>query len=58
MSYALLAMIEKWKETLDNGGFAGGILMDLSKDFDTKSQITNCQITCIWFRQRIIRDSI
>ena len=34
--YALLAMIEKWKECLDGkGGFAGAILMDLSKAFDT-----------------------
>ena len=33
--YALLAMIEKWKIILDKGGFAGGILMDLSKAFDT-----------------------
>ena len=33
--YALLNMIEKWKTSLDNKGFAGGILMDLSKAFDT-----------------------
>ena len=33
--YALLAMIEKWKKSLDNKGFAGGVLMDLSKAFDT-----------------------
>ena len=34
--YALLAMIEKWKKSLDGkGGFAGAILMDLSKAFDT-----------------------
>ena len=34
--YALLAMIEKWKKCLDgDGGFAGAILMDLSKAFDT-----------------------
>ena len=33
--YALLAMIEKWKESLDGKGFAGAILMDLSKAFDT-----------------------
>ena len=33
--YALLAMIEKWKLSLDTKGFAGGILMDLSKAFDT-----------------------
>ena len=33
--YALTAMIEKWKKHLDNNGFAGAILMDLSKAFDT-----------------------
>ena len=33
--YALLAMIEKWKECLDGKGYAGAILMDLSKVFDT-----------------------
>ena len=33
--YALLVMIEKWKIFLDNDGFAAGILMDLSKAFDT-----------------------
>ena len=33
--YALLVMIEKWKLSLDNSEFAGGILMDLSKAFDT-----------------------
>ena len=33
--YALLAMIEQWKLSLDNNGFAGGILMDLSNAFDT-----------------------
>ena len=33
--YALLSMIEKWKKSLDNHGIASGILMDLSKAFDT-----------------------
>ena len=33
--YALLTMLEKWKLSLDKNGFAGGILMDLSKAFDT-----------------------
>ena len=32
---ALLSLIEKWKSILDRSGFAGGILMDLSKAFDT-----------------------
>ena len=34
--YALLAMIEKWKEQLDKtAGITGGVMMDLSKAFDT-----------------------
>ena len=32
--YALVYLIEKWKETLDKGGFACALLMDLSKAFD------------------------
>ena len=33
--YTLVSMIEKWKAKLDKGGYAGGVLMDLSKAFDT-----------------------
>ena len=33
--YALLSLIDKWKIELDNKGYAGAILMDLSKAFDT-----------------------
>ena len=33
--YGLLGFIEKWKHMLDNRGYAGAILMDLSKAFDT-----------------------
>ena len=33
--YALLVMIERWKEAWDNGKIAAGLLMDLSKAFDT-----------------------
>ena len=33
--YALLGFIEKWKQMLDNRGYSGAILMDLSKAFDT-----------------------
>ena len=32
--YALVSLIEKWKESLDKKGFAGAVLMDLSKAFD------------------------
>ena len=30
-----MALIEKWKITLDKNGYAGAVLMDLSKAFDT-----------------------
>ena len=33
--YALLGLIEKWKQMLDNHGYSGAVLMDLSKAFDT-----------------------
>ena len=33
--HALLSLIEKWKKVLDNKGYGGAILMDLSKAFDT-----------------------
>ena len=32
---ALLALTENWKKVLDNKGFAGAVLIDLSKAFDT-----------------------
>ena len=32
---ALLSLIEIWKNTLDQNGFGGAILMHLSNDFDT-----------------------
>ena len=32
---ALLSFIKKWKNTLDQNGYGGAILMDLSKVFDT-----------------------
>ena len=32
---ALTSLLEKWKSILDNKGYAGAVLMDLSKAFDT-----------------------
>ena len=32
---ALISMLEKWKLSTDNKGFAGVVLMDLSKALDT-----------------------
>ena len=37
VQHALIALIEKWRISLDKGGYGGAILMDLSKAFDTKS---------------------
>ena len=33
--HALICLIEKWKKVLDEKGFCGAVLMDLSKVFDT-----------------------
>ena len=33
--YALVSLIERWKKTLDQQGYAAAMLMDLSKAFDT-----------------------
>ena len=33
--YALLTLIERWKFCIDKQGFAGALLTDLSKVFDT-----------------------
>ena len=32
---ALVSLIEKWQTILDKNGYAGAVLMDLSKVFDT-----------------------
>ena len=32
--HALISMIEQWRKSLDQNGFAGAVLMDLSKAFD------------------------
>ena len=32
---ALISKLEKWKLSIDKKDFAGGVLMDLSKSFDT-----------------------
>ena len=32
--HALMSMTEQWRKSLDNKGFTGAVLMDLSKAFD------------------------
>ena len=34
VQHAIISMTEKWRKILDNKGFAGAVLMDLSKAFD------------------------
>ena len=47
---AVLALIENWKKVLDNEGFGGAVLMDLSKAFDTINH--DCLVTkLVWFQQ-------
>ena len=33
--HALISLIERWRKSLDNKGYGGEVLMDLSKAFDT-----------------------
>ena len=33
--YALIALLEEWKQSVDKHGYAGAVIMDLSKGFDT-----------------------
>ena len=33
--FALISLIEKWRKYLNNKGYTGAVLMDLSKAFDT-----------------------
>ena len=35
IQYALMVLLEQWKKTLDSQGYAGTVIMDLSKPFDT-----------------------
>ena len=33
--YAIITLLEKWRIALDNKGYGGAILMDISKAFDS-----------------------
>ena len=35
--HTLISLIERWRKSLDNKGYGGAVLMDLSKAFDTLS---------------------
>ena len=47
-----MSILQKWKLSIDNKNFAGAVLMDLSKAFDTvKSPITTSKATCSRIQQ-------
>ena len=50
---ALISMLEKWKLSIDNKGFAGGVLMDLrSKAFDSiNHQLSLAKLYAFGFSQ-------
>ena len=35
--HALIKLIESWRQSLDNKGYSGAVLMDLLKAFNNKS---------------------
>ena len=48
---ALLALIEKWKKYLNDKGYGGAVLMDLSKAFDTLNHgLLIAKTQCLWLR--------
>ena len=46
--YVLLSLIEKWKKELDHKDYAGAILMDLSKAYDTNNHEFLIESTSIY----------
>ena len=52
---ALISMPVKWKLSIDNKGFAGRVLMDLSKTFSTiKHQLLPAKLRAYGFRKQAL----
>ena len=51
----LLAMLEKWKRSIDNGKSFGALLTDLSKAFDCLDhELLIAKLKCLWFPLKCI----
>ena len=49
VQHCLLAMIEKWRKTLDSGGETGAVFTDFSKAFDCiDHQLIDSKARCLW----------
>ena len=49
----IVSIIEKWKKILDDKGFGGAVLMDLSKTFDT----LNHKLLLLNFMRMVLKET-
>ena len=51
---AVISMLEKWKLFIDNKGFAGGVLIHLSKAFDTNHPLSLAKLNAYGFGKQAL----
>ena len=53
--HCLITLIEKWKESVDNGGAFGALLTDLWKAFDSLSHVLIGKLNAYGFYKRSLK---